>query len=189
MSALQHAVRSLRSSSVLLRRFQQPTRQFCSDTPSKSGTESNASEAPGVPSGSPYQTPVTPLDNQKGVLQFIDMESSAGARRNGRAWRTAELRLKSFDDLHKLWYILLKERNVLLSERAWCKTNGYYWENGFSNLLKVKQSMARLKGVVRERERALEMKLRQDGDEKARVESKLKRSKMAKSKISSKYYS
>lgn len=92
--------------------------------------------------------------NQAGVAKLLDSHGGAGALRTGRAWRASELRLKSFDDLHKLWHVLLKERTILLSEREWCRTNRRYWENGASNLYKVKRSMARLQSVVGERARA-----------------------------------
>lgn len=98
------------------------------------------------------------LNSQRGIEQFLDIGTSAGARRVGRAWRTSELRLKSFDDLHKLWFILLKERNILLTERAWCKTNGRHWTNGSSNMYKVKTSMGRVKCVVGERIRAIKVR-------------------------------
>lgn len=95
------------------------------------------------------------LDSQRGVEMFLDMDNGAGVRRTGRAWKASELRLKSFDDLHRLWYILVIERNVLLTERAWCKTNGRHWSNGMSNLYKVRHSMARVKAVIAERVRAI----------------------------------
>eukprot|EP01114_Cavostelium_apophysatum_P017926 TRINITY_DN5429_c0_g1_i1.p1 TRINITY_DN5429_c0_g1~~TRINITY_DN5429_c0_g1_i1.p1 ORF type:complete len:203 (+),score=29.54 TRINITY_DN5429_c0_g1_i1:48-656(+) len=74
----------------------------------------------------------------------------------GRAWKASELRLKSFDDLHKLWYVLLKERNMLLTERERLDNRKKEYSHISAKLHKVAQSMARLKTVLRERERLKE---------------------------------
>ena len=68
----------------------------------------------------------------------------------GRAWRASELRLKSFEELHQLWFVLLKEKNRLLTDRS-VRDNARGW-SGVGRLRKVKESMARIKTVLRERE-------------------------------------
>lgn len=54
----------------------------------------------------------------------------------GRAWRPEELRIKSFADLHKLWFVLLKEKNLLYTQEAESRKQKQPWM-GQSRLIKV----------------------------------------------------
>lgn len=83
------------------------------------------------------------------------------ARVAGRAWSMDELGGKggkggkSFEDLHKLWFVLGKERNLLMTEKEVMRQ----LETRFANsgrIKKVKLSMNRVKQVLGQRERAAE---------------------------------
>ena len=66
------------------------------------------------------------------------------------AWRLAQ----SFEDLHKLWFILLKERNYLKSLRAASRAEGGGDILNPHRLTKLRRSMARIKLVLSERAHA-----------------------------------
>lgn len=60
--------------------------------------------------------------------------------------------MKSHEDLHKLWYVLLKEKNKLKSDwlvSAQLQQQFY----GYSELVKVRLSMSRLLTIVNERKK------------------------------------
>ncbi|KAI4343775.1 hypothetical protein L6164_011085 [Bauhinia variegata] len=68
----------------------------------------------------------------------------------GRSWKASELRLKSWDDLHKLWYVLLKEKNMLMTQRQMLHAQNLRFLNP-ERIPKVRKSMCRIKQVLTER--------------------------------------
>ncbi|KAI3820773.1 hypothetical protein L1987_08321 [Smallanthus sonchifolius] len=68
----------------------------------------------------------------------------------GRSWKASELRLKSWDDLNKLWYVLLKEKNMLMTQRQMLHAQNLRFPNP-ERLPKVRKSMCRIKHVLTER--------------------------------------
>ncbi|KAG0377700.1 MAG: mitochondrial 39-S ribosomal protein L47 (MRP-L47)-domain-containing protein [Linnemannia gamsii] len=94
----------------------------------------------------------------RGVEEFFENGKSIPTEKSwtGRAWRASELRVKSFDDLHKLWYVLLKERNVLAAQKEDARrfhiSKQYFSNKG--RQVKCQKSMARIKFVLNERRMA-----------------------------------
>ncbi|XP_022110197.1 39S ribosomal protein L47, mitochondrial-like [Acanthaster planci] len=91
-----------------------------------------------------------------GLEEFFDDPKTYGEPnvKSGRPWSADELRLKDNLTLHKLWFVLLKEKNMLLTmEREAEKQNKRM--PGSDRLWKVSVSMRKLQQVVHERNEAL----------------------------------
>ena len=88
--------------------------------------------------------------------------------RVGRSWSVRELRRKSYDDLHKLWYVLYKERNMLLTEKQLSRRKNIIFPQP-DRMRKVRKSMGAIKHVLGERKRAhlesLEEKQKQEQED------------------------
>jgi len=90
--------------------------------------------------------------------EFFDDKKNWGENtvKAGRSWRVDDLRVKSNTDLHKLWYVLLKERNMLMTMEHEAKRALELFPNP-ERIDKVEESMANLETVVRERNKAYYM--------------------------------
>ncbi|KAI5967411.1 MRPL4 [Candida margitis] len=76
---------------------------------------------------------------------------------DSREWTSAELRRKSFEDLHTLWYLTLKERNVLAREVRLGESLGMGDFRQFNMLdHKLIKTQKRIKQVLLERHIAFE---------------------------------
>ncbi|KAL9235694.1 hypothetical protein vseg_010433 [Gypsophila vaccaria] len=85
--------------------------------------------------------------------EFFEADRSADDDKRlvyGRSWKANELRLKSWDDLNKLWYVLLKEKNMLMTQRQMLNAQNLRFPNP-ERISKVRKSMCRIKHVLTER--------------------------------------
>ncbi|XP_067085855.1 39S ribosomal protein L47, mitochondrial [Osmerus mordax] len=105
--------------------------------------------------------------SRRGLDEFFDVPENWGQStvKSGAPWTAKHLRAKSNEDLHKLWYVLLKEKNMLLTVEQESKRQCMQMPSP-ERLKKVERSMKRLDTVVKEREDALRML--QTGQERAR---------------------
>lgn len=96
---------------------------------------------------------------RRGIEEFFPVQTSAGEGAKagsltkvpanvgnkpvvvGGDWKAWMLREKSTDDLHKLWYVLLKERNALLTERQHCRSKNLMMPNP-TRRVKVRRARA-----------------------------------------------
>ncbi|KAJ3107954.1 54S ribosomal protein L4 mitochondrial [Phlyctochytrium bullatum] len=90
----------------------------------------------------------------RGLLDFFDTEKGwiwrPEEKPTGRAWTCAELRGKSFQDLHSLWWICIKEVNLLESQ----KVEARRFKRDFphdTRLKTVRKTMRNIKLVLWER--------------------------------------
>ncbi|XP_040422757.1 39S ribosomal protein L47, mitochondrial isoform X1 [Cygnus olor] len=103
--------------------------------------------------------------SRSGLEEFFDDPKNWGEKtvKSGDAWNIKQLRGKSSKDLHKLWYVLLKEKNMLLTLEQESKRQQRPMPSP-ERLEKVQKSMKNIDLVVKERETAL--RLLQTGHEK-----------------------
>lgn len=94
-------------------------------------------------------------NNPRGLMAFFDDPELWGEQeiKSGRPWLRQELRIKSNTDLHKLWFVLLKERNMLLTMKETSDKELQLFPSP-ERIEKVEESMCALEDVVRERNKA-----------------------------------
>ncbi|CCE61724.1 hypothetical protein TPHA_0B00520 [Tetrapisispora phaffii CBS 4417] len=81
------------------------------------------------------------------------MRSPSDVDSTSRAWSIPELRRKSFDDLHSLWYICLKERNILARENHLLRNIVNGNQGTFEDVSeKIRTTMWRIRHVLSERD-------------------------------------
>ncbi|KAG6890642.1 hypothetical protein C0995_006618 [Termitomyces sp. Mi166 len=99
-------------------------------------------------------------DELEGEAKYEIIEDpQSRQKQTGRSWKASELRLKSFRDLHTLWYILLRERNLLASQKEEARRMGISdvpLQVSSTRVHHTRKSMARIKAVLNERRLAYE---------------------------------
>ncbi|KAK1829151.1 ribosomal protein L47 mitochondrial [Podospora conica] len=107
--------------------------------------------------------PPPETDAGHGLWDFFQDRTSVAAApvevaKHGRAWMVEELRGKSWEDLHMLWWVCVKERNRLATAK-WERDRqklGYGENEGERRDAEVRGTMRSIKHVLTERQYAWE---------------------------------
>ncbi|KAL1887366.1 54S ribosomal protein L4 mitochondrial [Ceratocystis pirilliformis] len=110
-----------------------------------------------LPKPSDYK-PVVEHDPNHGLWGFFPapgtlMRSPAEDAEHGRAWTVEELRKKDWEDLHRLWWVCLRERNMIATatyERIRLDV-GFGTQEARSRDAQVRLTMKRIKATLTER--------------------------------------
>jgi large subunit ribosomal protein L47 len=131
---------------------QQQQRAFSANSNNSNNNSNSNSNHP--TNNNVYNT--TPNNNNKNPLldAFRDPvdRQTRSTEKVGRSWSAKELRRKSYQDLHRLWYILYKERNMLLTEQQLSRRKQLPFPQP-ERLTKVQKSMGAIRQVLGERKR------------------------------------
>jgi len=120
-----------------------------------------ASSAPGHPCQLGVGRSLHTSSSCRGLEEFFPVGAPDENFKSGRAWLARDLRHKSNVELHQLWYILVKERNMLLT----VKQEALVHRQPFpapERLRKIRQSMKAVKVVIAERDRVAKLAAQQD---------------------------
>jgi len=99
--------------------------------------------------------------SRRGLEEFFPAGTPDETSKSGRAWLARDLRHKSNVELHQLWYILIKERNMLLTVKQEALINQQPFPAP-ERLRKVRQSTKAVKVVIAERDRVAKLAAQQD---------------------------
>ncbi|EGX92963.1 50S ribosomal protein L4 [Cordyceps militaris CM01] len=103
--------------------------------------------------------PTVPVDESHGLWGFFPepnklMWTPTEMEKHGRAWKVEELRRKSWEDLHALWWTCCKERNMLATTKAELERTklGFGESEIEARELEVNKTMKAIKHTLTERQ-------------------------------------
>ncbi|KAI0861877.1 MRP-L47-domain-containing protein [Xylaria cubensis] len=110
-----------------------------------------------IPQPAKY-TPEVEVDPNHGLWDFFYSQDKALLTpeedvEHGRGWVVEELRHKSWEDLHKLWWVCVKEQNRLVTARKERSRLGFTHgiDEGAQRLAEVRKTMRSIKHTLTER--------------------------------------
>ncbi|KAK2613746.1 hypothetical protein N8I77_000636 [Diaporthe amygdali] len=106
----------------------------------------------------PEEFPVVETDADHGLWDFFytkdkPLNTPEEDASHGRAWKVEELRRKSWEDLHSLWWVCVKERNRIATAN-WERTKGKYGygdNESRSREMQVRKTQSAIKHALTER--------------------------------------